>query len=96
MKGKKEKSLPCIIFKTRDQKELIFQLKKAKEIQLPKNQGGRKVLEIPVKESKTQEDYYVVMHRGVKSMLKAIELQKGKTRESILYYELRKGKHLSE
>ncbi len=96
MRGKKEKSLPCIIFKTREKKELTFLLKKEKEVQLPKSQGGRKVLEIPVKETSTMEDYYVIMHRGVKSMLKAVELQHGKTRESLLYYEMRRGKHLSE
>jgi hypothetical protein len=96
MRGKKEKSLPCIIFKTRENKELVYLLKKAKEVQLPKSEGGRKVLEIPVKDISTMEDYYVIMHRGVKSMLKAIELQQGKTRESLLYYELRRGKRLSE
>lgn len=96
MKGKKEKSVPCMVFQTRKGKEMVLSLKKAKETQLPDFEGGRKVLEIPAKDVLSQEDFRIILHRGAKSKLKAIELQKDKTRECILYYMMRYGKRMIE
>ncbi len=94
LKGKKEKLQQYIRFTTKNGVKLEYVLKKAKEIQHQNRDGNRKVLELQVRDEFKQEDHYILMHRGVKSMLKAIELQDGKTRESLLYYEMRKGKRV--
>ena len=96
MKGKKEKPMPCMVFNTREGKEKVLLLKKAKEIQLPPNEGGRKALEVPAKDLMTQEEFRIILHRGAKSKLKAVELQKNKTRECVLYYLMRYGKRMIE
>jgi len=38
----------------------------------------------------------MLLHRGIKSMLKAIELQDSKSRQSVLYYEMKRGKRIIE
>lgn len=94
LKGKKEKLQQYIHFTTKNGVKLEYLLKKAKEVQHQNRDGNRKVLELLVRDEFKQEDHYILMHRGVKSMLKAIEVQDGKTRQSILYYEMRKGKRI--
>lgn len=97
MKGKKEKILQYIIFNQKDGSRRKLLVKKLKEIEGYRNRDGRRtVLEVEVKDEQTQENYFILMHRGVKSYLKAIELQNEKTRESLLYYEMRRGKRIIE
>ncbi|MCH2022091.1 MAG: hypothetical protein MK207_06375 [Saprospiraceae bacterium] len=96
IKGKKEKVTRHIFFNTLDGKKFNFLLKKTKEAEYRRKDKVTKVLELQVKEETTQKDYFVILHRGVKSMLKAIEIQRNKTRESVLYYEMRRGKRVVE
>jgi hypothetical protein len=95
-KGKKEKSMPCMVFNTTGGLKKVLLLKKAKESELPVNEGGRKILEIPAKDLQTQEEFRIILHRGAKSKLKAVELQKSKSRECVLYYQMRYGKRMIE
>ena len=69
-----------------------FLIKKVKENTIRSPKGNRKVLELQVRNERKNTALIVVLHRGTASKLKAIELQKEKTRESIYYYEMRKGK----
>lgn len=93
-KGKKEKIAQYITFNQQDGNSKTLVVKKAKEVDHAPTK--RKVLEILVKDEIRQKEYYMLLHRGIKSMLKAIELQDSKTRESVLYYEMRRGKRIIE
>ncbi|MDC0230396.1 hypothetical protein OAK19_00385 [Aureispira] len=95
-KGKKEKITQHVVFNTLDGEKFDFFLKKVKEAEYRRNNKVSTVLELHVKEKSSSKDYFIIFHRGVKSMLKAIEIQKNKARESILYYEMRRGKRIIE
>ncbi|WMX14854.1 MULTISPECIES: hypothetical protein [unclassified Aureispira] len=95
-KGKKEKILQYIIFNQKDGTRRKLLVKKLKEIEYQNRDAKRTVLEVEVKDENTQENYFILMHRGIKSYLKAIELQDEKTRQSLLYYEMRRGKRIIE
>jgi hypothetical protein len=94
LKGKKEKLSQFIFFKTMTGGTSQYLVKKVKEIEYQNSDGERTVLELQVRDEQKEEDSFIILHRGVKSMLKAIEVQDGKTRSSILYYEMRKGKRI--
>jgi len=96
VKGKKEKILQYIIFNQKDGTRRKLLVKKLKEIEYQNRDARRMVLEVEVKDEATQENFFILMHRGVKSYLKAIELQDEKTRRSLLYYEMRRGKRIIE
>jgi hypothetical protein len=96
IKGKKEKILQYIIFNQKDGTRRKLLVKKLKEIEHQNRDGKRTVLEVEVKDEATQENFFILMHRGVKSYLKAIELQDEKTRQSLVYYEMRRGKRIIE
>ncbi|MGH1336258.1 MAG: hypothetical protein ACRBFS_09025 [Aureispira sp.] len=95
LKGKKEKLLQYIIFNPKDGKRRKFLIKKIKEVESYQDREENKprtVLEAEVKDETTQENFFVLFHRGKRRLLRAIELQDEKTRESLLYYEMRRGK----
>ncbi|BDS14608.1 hypothetical protein [Aureispira anguillae] len=96
IKGKKEKLLQYIIFNEKDGTRRKLLVKKMKEIQYKNRDADRTVLEVEVRDEVRQENFFILMHRGVKSFLKAIELQDEKNRQSILYYEMRRGKSIIE
>lgn len=91
---KKEKILQYIIFNQKDGTRKKLLIKKLKEIEYQNRDSKRTVLEIEVKDEATQKNFFILMHRGVKSYLKAIELQDENSRESLLYYEMRRGKRI--
>ena len=95
-KGKKEKVVQYITFNSRGGDTKTLMVKKVKEVQHQDRDGNRKLLELQVKDELRQDEFYILMHRGVKTMLRAIELQNAKTRESVFYYEMRKGKRIIE
>lgn len=95
-KGKKEKILQYVIFNQKDGTRRKLLVKKVKEIEYQNRDAKRTVLEVEVKDEATQENFFIMMHRGIKSYLKAIELQDEKTRKSLLYYEMRRGKRIIE
>lgn len=95
VKGKKEKLLQYIIFNPKDGKRKKLLVKKIKEVESYKDreeQKPRTILEVEAKDELTQENFFVLFHRGKKRLLRAIELQDEKTRRSLLYYEMRRGK----
>lgn len=94
IRGKKEKILQYIIFNQKDGIRRKLLVKKLKEIEYQNRDSKRTVLEVEVKDEATQKNFFILMHRGVKSYLKAIELQDESTRESLLYYEMRRGKRI--
>lgn len=96
IRGKKEKILQYITFNQKDGSHRKLLVKKLKEILYQNRDGERTVLEVEVKDEVTQENFFILMHRGVKSYLKAIELQDEKSRQSLLYYEMRRGKRIIE
>jgi hypothetical protein len=96
IRGKKEKILQFIVFNQKDGTRRKLLVKKLKEIEHQNRDSKRTVLEVEVKDEATQENFFILMHRGVKSYLKAIEIQDEKNRESLLYYEMRRGKRIIE
>ncbi|MBL4650593.1 MAG: hypothetical protein JKY03_12760 [Aureispira sp.] len=96
IRGKKEKILQYIVFNQKDGTRRKLLVKKLKEIEHQNRDGRRTVLEVEVKDEVTQENFFIFMHRGAKSYLKAIELQDEKNRQSLLYYEMRRGKRIIE
>lgn len=96
VKGKKEKLFQYIIFHQKDGTRKKLLIKKIKEIQHQNRDGTRTVLEVEVRDEARQETFFIFMHRGVKTFLKAIELQEEKSRRSVLYYEMRRGKSIIE
>ena len=96
IRGKKEKILQYIIFNQKDGTRRKLLVKKLKEIEHQNRDSKRTVLEVEVKDEATQENFFILMHRGVKSYLKAIELLDEKNRQSLLYYEMRRGKRIIE
>lgn len=96
VRGKKEKILQYIIFNQKDGSRRKLLVKKVKEVEHQNRDSRRTVLEVEVKDEATQENFFIFMHRGVKSYLKAIELQDEKSRRSLLYYEMRRGKRIIE
>lgn len=96
IRGKKEKILQYITFNQKDGSRRKLLVKKVKEIEHQNRDSKRTVLEVEVKDEATQENFFIFMHRGVKSYLKAIELQDEKNRQSLLYYEMRRGKRIIE
>lgn len=95
VKGKKEKLMQYIIFNPKDGKSKKLLVKKIKEVegyQDREENKPRTVLEVEVKDELTQENFFVLFHRGKRRLLRAVELQEEKTRESLLYYEMRRGK----
>jgi hypothetical protein len=96
IRGKKEKILQYIIFNQKDGSRRKLLVKKLKEIMHQNRDSKRTVLEVEVKDEATQENFFILMHRGVKSYLKAIELQDEKNRQSLVYYEMRRGKRIIE
>lgn len=95
-KGKKEKIIQHITFNQIDGTSRKLLVKKIKEIQHQNRDGLRTVLEIEARDETRQETFFILMHRGIKTYLKAIEVQDEKTRRSILYYEMRRGKSIIE
>lgn len=93
-KGKKEKVYQYITFNDREGKQQQFLIKKIREIEHLDHNAPRPrtILEAEVKDESGQNTFYVLFHRGVKKYLRAIELQEDKTRRSLLYYEMRRGK----
>lgn len=95
VKGKKEKILQYIIFNPKDGKRKKLLVKKSKEVEGYEDREESKprtVLEVEVRDEATQETFFVLFHRGKRKFLRAIELQEEKTRASLLYYEMRRGK----
>ena len=93
-KGKKEKIFQYITFNHKDGSRQKFLIKKLREIEHLDHDAPRPrtVLEAEVKDEGGQNTFYVLFHRGVKKYLRAIELQDDKTRRSLYYYEMRRGK----
>ncbi len=97
-KGKKEKLMQYIIFNTKDGERKKLLVKKMKEVEGYQDREEiqpRTILEVEVKDELTQENFFVLFHRGLhkgkRRLLRAIELQDEKTRRSLLYYEMRRG-----
>lgn len=95
-KGKKEKLLQYITFNQKDGTSRKLLVKKSKEIQYQNRDANRKVLEVEVRDEARQANFFILLHRGAKTYLKAIELQEEKSRESVLYYKMRRGKSIIE
>lgn len=95
-RGKKEKILQYIIFHQHDDVKRELLVKKTREIDLGENSSSKKALELQVRDEVRQEDHFIILHRGVRSWLRYIELQDGQTRRSLLYYKMRKGKTVIE
>lgn len=93
-KGKKEKILQHITFNNKDGSSQKLLVKKIREVEHVDHDAPRPrtVLEVEVKDELSQETYFVLFHRGAKKYMRAIELQEDKTRRSLLYYEMRRGK----
>lgn len=95
VKGKKEKLFQYIIFNPKDGKRKKLLVKKIREVegyQDREENKPRTILEVEAKNEATQENFFIIFHRGKKRLLRAIELQDEKSRQSLLYYEMRRGK----
>lgn len=93
-KGKKEKIYQYITFHQKDGSNQKFLVKKVKEVDHLDHNAPRPrtTIEVEVKDELTQETYYILLHRGIKKYMRAIELQEDKTRRSLIYYQMRRGK----
>lgn len=91
IRNKKEKILQYMILTTPDGKRIELLLKKMKETEISTEAGPKTVLELEMQDEVKSHDYIVTLHRGVKSMLKSIEVKDLVTHKSDCY-EMRKGK----
>jgi len=92
---KKEKINQYISVVERGEKKIELLLKKAYEVLVYHRDGERHATQLECVNEITKDEYYIVLHRGKKTYLKAFEVQKKidkKTTETIMYYEMRRGK----
>lgn len=92
IRNKKEKILQYMILTDPiADKTMELLLRKMKETEISTETGPRTVLELEMHDEVRQRDYIVTLHRGVKSMLKSIEIKDVAKNQSNCY-EMRRGK----